>query len=869
MRLSLFMVALAWCATLASAQSIVVRYHQSTSTPVHGSLSAFSLNEFLVQANVDSGTLTVYGVNPGLAHVVVVTAQGNKTMEVQVIPPPLSYPPGFVPPLSEAAAGETGSYESRFTSGPSLSENTVNFMRREGDHSRSFHLTGTFLISPVPARSAFAIGSIFYRIVNPRRDVTFFDQLTINSPLTVYESIVRGFHLRQGNFLFHAGYTSISTFENLILPPQKEGVVGVGYRFAASAHASLIPNLYLFPGNHALGNSAQSGTVVSLAYDYELGKDLGLLAEAGYSHGLGAAEQLHFHGARDQLTSSLRYEPVHFASLGANSLHGFYSNVDWTRYLTRRITSTFSFTDNHYNLPSLNLTNLISNVDFQFQLSPHWTAVSGITYGRSQSHLPPGPVISVAGVPIALKFDSRHFQSDFLYQYSKNSGPISNSDEFRATLGTHKGGFSWTGFVDRQTQAMSIAFLSQAPVLQQALSDLGTSATTPDQIAQAISQTAGLLNQGLIGGIQINVNPMRLQVSSDLTWSNHATSRQRFDFRMVYSKNELPQGESRATIGTLSYSLKFKRVNEFFSSISVLRDGNRSGQNTPLFAVSLRHEVSSAPNFIISRRRGTIAGMVFADDGAVGTYRAGAPPLPDVEVILDDKRRTRTDRSGRYRFAGVTYGSHSVEVVYHSANPFFYTTASRMQSEINEEINFGIGLAFGRIFGTVQSDTGAGLAGVEISVSQGPHRARAQTDSKGDFQVEGLSNGDYEVKLDADSVPPGYSFAGLETERASVNPSVPGRSSFTLKAIRNVTGRITIYDRVSQQEIPVPKTAVRIRELSLESITGQDGTYLFRNLPAGSYSLVVVYQGKESKRTVTLPDAPAFPKGIDFNLVAK
>jgi len=30
-----------------------------------------------------------------------------------------------------------------------------------------------------------------------------------------------------------------------------------------------------------------------------------------------------------------------------------------------------------------------------------------------------------------------------------------------------------------------------------------------------------------------------------------------------------------------------------------------------------------------------------------------------------------------------------------------------------------------------------------------------------------------------------------------------------------------------------------------------------------------VYQGKESMRTVTLPDAPGFPQGIDFNLVAK
>jgi hypothetical protein len=106
-----------------------------------------------------------------------------------------------------------------------------------------------------------------------------------------------------------------------------------------------------------------------------------------------------------------------------------------------------------------------------------------------------------------------------------------------------------------------------------------------------------------------------------------------------------------------------------------------------------------------------------------------------------------------------------------------------------------------------------------INVSQGSHQARAPTESKGDFRVEGLSSGEYEVKVDTDSVPLGYLFEGLETERAVVNPSVPGRSSFTLKAIRSVSGRITIYDRVSQNEIPVPKTA--------------------------------------------------FPKGIDFNLVAK
>jgi hypothetical protein len=175
---------------------------------------------------------------------------------------------------------------------------------------------------------------------------------------------------------------------------------------------------------------------------------------------------------------------------------------------------------------------------------------------------------------VGLSFNSVHFQSSFLYQYSRDSGAVARSDEFRTTLGTHWAGFHWNGFVDRQTQAMTIAFiLAETPGLQEALDKLGISATAPDQIASALTETAGLLNQGLIEGININVNPVRLQAGTDLTWSNRPQSRQRIDLSLLYTKNELFQGENRAAIGTFSYSLKFKRANEVFSSVSLLRGG--------------------------------------------------------------------------------------------------------------------------------------------------------------------------------------------------------------------------------------------------------------------------------------------------------
>jgi hypothetical protein len=869
MKRCLFILLLSHSA-ICGAQSLAVGYRETISIRISGALAAFSLNDFYAEANAEFETLTVFGKNPGPAHVVVVTQEGSMTIEVQVLPAPPSYPLGFVPPESAATSNESGSYESRFTSDPSQSDNIVDFMRREGDRSVSFHLAGTFLFTSVMDRKIVALSSVFYQILTPRRDVTLLDQLMNNSPLTVEGSIVRGFHLRQGNFLFHAGYTSATIFENLVLPSQKEGIVGFAYRFSVGNDSSVTPNIYYFSGNRALGNSVQGGAVASLVYDYKQGNNLRLLAEVGFSRGVGVAGEIHRYSAHDQLTANLRYEPAHFASLTLNNLHGFYSNFDWTRYLTHRLTSTLSFTGNHYNLPSLQLTNVVANLDLQLQLSRRWSLISGANYGRSHSQILLGTPVSTLGVPLGLSFNSAHLQSSFLYQYSTDSGAVVRSDEFRTTFGTHWAGFRWNGFVDRQTQAMTIAFIYAAvPGLQEALDKLGVSATTPDQIALVLSETAGLLNQGLIEGININVSPVRLQSGSDLTWLNRPQSRQRFDLSLFYTKNELLQGQNRSVIESLSYSLKFKRVNEFATSISLLRDGTHTGENDPLFEISIRRQVGRAPNFILSRRRGTISGVVFADDGATGTYHPGGLLLPDVEVVLDDSRRIRTDKSGRYTFSRVSYGLHSVEAIYHSTQPFFFTTASKVQSDINAEVNFGVGLSLARLFGSVRSDTGIGLSGIEISVSKGPQRFRTQTDAEGRFRVEGLSTGEYQIKIDRDSVPPGYSITGLETQQTTVDPSASGQCAFTLRAVRNISGRVTTYDRTLQREISMPRITVLLRELSRESITDENGIYLFRDVPAGSYSLMVIYEGKESKKEVILPDGPAFPKSIDIKLIAK
>jgi hypothetical protein len=49
-------------------------------------------------------------------------------------------------------------------------------------------------------------------------------------------------------------------------------------------------------------------------------------------------------------------------------------------------------------------------------------------------------------------------------------------------------------------------------------------------------------------------------------------------------------------------------------------------------------------------------------------------------------------------------------------------------------------------------------------------------------------------------------------------------------------------------------------------IDDREGNYLFRQMPAGSFTLAISYQGKKFKLSVNLPPTPALSRGNDFGL---
>ena len=119
--------------------------------------------------------------------------------------------------------------------------------------------------------------------------------------------------------------------------------------------------------------------------------------------------------------------------------------------------------------------------------------------------------------------------------------------------------------------------------------------------------------------------------------------------------------------------------------------------------------------------------------------------------------------------------------------------------------------------------------------------------------------GDYDVQADEDSLPAGYSADGLgEAQRVTVGATSPGKAAFTSRALRSISGRVTVYDTKERRYVPVNGAQVALREPGLMAKTDPLGRYLFRDLAAGAYTILVQNEPQTPSRTVRLGPARGF-----------
>jgi hypothetical protein len=375
---------------------------------------------------------------------------------------------------------------------------------------------------------------------------------------------------------------------------------------------------------------------------------------------------------------------------------------------------------------------------------------------------------------------------------------------------------------------------------------------------------------GFIKGASINVVPVRTQAGGTADWSIKGPHRRDLTYTFLYNDNQALLGSTIDIVHTLAFIQRLGRLDNVSMSCSVvgLKNPGSPQEFTPACMIAYRHQFEHVPYFVIPERRGTLTGNVFRDDQSKGEFEPGMPPMPEVEVMLDDVRRTLTGTDGSYRFPNVHRGKHKLEAIYTSKEPFFFTTPSSLEVDEDATTNFGIGYSLSGLTGKVLNDAGQGVAGIAVTIESRGKKWSATTETDGSFFVGSLEAGDYDVQADPDSLPAGYSAEGFgEAQKVAVGKAAPGKAAFTARALRSISGQVLIYDTKELRYVPVIGAEVLLNGPGSTAKADTRGRYLFRDLAAGSYTLSLRNETQTPERTVRLGGAPVDLTNVDFRIV--
>jgi hypothetical protein len=351
-------------------------------------------------------------------------------------------------------------------------------------------------------------------------------------------------------------------------------------------------------------------------------------------------------------------------------------------------------------------------------------------------------------------------------------------------------------------------------------------------------------------------------------WLGGGMARHHMYFSTLTNWDARVDGFSHGAVHVLNYSRNVGAATELLLSGSLTCRDRRATSSPchPVASASIRRRLQRAP-MLLPRHRATIAGTVFRDDRAQGTYAAGMPVVPGAEIVLDGVRRTVADAQGRYRFDAVPHGSHRVELRYATKEAFFFTTPSPREVEAGSTADFGVAAAQYSLRGVVRTDAAKGLFGVIVRVANNDRTRTCQTADDGTFVIDGLTPGSYAVTIELGSVPVGYALDGQLSQEVVIGQAAPARSTFVLRPYRSITGRVRLFDRRTGTYVPLAGQTAELIESHRQCTTDENGNYVFRDLSAGAHSIVVVHEGHPYIVTARVPDNPATLRNVDLAIV--
>ena len=837
-------------AARASALSVQVTARQTEALERADVTVAYVVDTDKADVSVYGGRVVVAGRRAGATQLVMVRPDSVETVDLLVLDAPR-----VVIESGELAPDQAlTSLQTLYISETERFMTSIDVSQRSQTRTTEFHLadmtqTGHRLATD-PVTS---IPSIAFRVRDQSYDVTAFDSRVYQSPLTLDGISLRGIHVRRGALELHSGYTSPLLFQNVLLPSASEAAYGGSYRIGGPKSA-LLPSVYYFAGDRRYGGTP--GAMGSLMYEYGARADrLHLLGEVGYGRKLGAAMNLEYAGDAKQLSLRARYQPTGFSAIGFSRPLGTVVDGFWTARAGPALTFNASGEFVDQQLPSFQQRNGTSTAGLRYRLGTHWAATAGATLSRFEADNQ--PVIKTITVPIGLSVDTRHFGAAGLYRRQQNTDTNLAGDGGRVSLRTKAGTLNLTGSVDYQQNAATVdLILRGVPNLARVFAELGLTAQTPEDIVRLLRDNTTLVALGLLEAPQVTVQPHRLQSAADVSWISAARSRQQLRLHLIEDRTQFVSRVRRTTLGTVTYSRRLFGGVDALGGVSLWNHQDDASPTIRSWSFTAGATVRFRGLPSLSDRRGAISGIVYRDDEATGTYAAAAPRVPGVRVLLDGAREIRTDAQGRFLFESAPSGEHRVDVFAPAADSVFFTTPSSPIVKSGGTVTIGMAYSPARVFGFVRDDAGEPIGGVTLRLAGSERQSTAVADSMGRYSFS-IAPGDYVLELLDASLPPGYDAMAVAPHELTLLRGAPIESPFTVPANRSIAGVV----RGSHPG----DVLVSLVEANRTTRSGPDGSYVFRSLKPGHYTVAAQVDGVAVRRQVDVPQRPSLTKAADLD----
>jgi len=369
-----------------------------------------------------------------------------------------------------------------------------------------------------------------------------------------------------------------------------------------------------------------------------------------------------------------------------------------------------------------------------------------------------------------------------------------------------------------------------------------------------------------------------------------ATGEVRFD------DSKLGPEAQKNIVGSITLAMHLDSVNSIGLSTNLQRTlggdallGNKNGFSSLTVSYTRRLGGPAENGFLmklLGRDHGTIKGRVFADLNADGEDNPQEPGIPGIKVELEDGRSLETQQDGSFKFDRVKLGTVTVRLSSDELGKSLRASTAGQQAitvspRQTATVSFGLvdfGSISGRVFNELNAtDTGEaankpGLNGVRLKLiphNQGTPSATQITNAGGIYEFRNLPPGKYRVEVDTETLPPYFRMPAQTSWEISVQPVRGCYLDIPLFAQRRVSGVVFLdkdedgkFDPTVDEVIP----NATVISGNVKAVTGADGSYLLRGLPAGTIEVIATTQdGKTSPPyNLELTPEPLIKSGVNL-----